>query len=410
MKKIIRKAAVFNSYDFDYKEKWLNEMAAEGYLLEHDGTFVCRFEASDNHSRRYCILPKDERDISQEEQDLYQEQGWFLFSGRADTNTSIFYTDETEAPDLFTDEQSYQSYLKKTMRSLLRNFILCLAVALIWACNLYISLPGGLSSGLNGLTDRIMGSEITYFVMVLLIVGFYIAEGVARLRARRRILQGVKREYRKSTYLRKRLTGWWIYVLAVLVIAAAGGSLFNGTGMDIQEATAYQGDSPAMFMEFSPEEWDFVSAHTGGVLPAEEKAARYDYELRHVTNTTLREGYTEDIWLKEYAGYKDWELPEYSSMTCDFRKEKTAVKVLNRQIGIDMNQSTNQQRAEKSAAEIEVPVSMAKVDYAGYYDERDAEGNGWQHLYLCGGTKIVYVSYSGSKDLLDALDLFEAQL
>lgn len=407
MKKMIRKAAVFNSYDFDYKEDWLNEMAAEGYLLAQDGAFVCRFEASDNHSRRYCIIPKDDSDLSQEELDLYQEQGWFLLSGRA--GTSIFYTDETDAPDLFTDEQSYRSYLAKSMRSLLRNFFLCLAFALIWAFNLYISLPGGQMEGLYGLTDRTMGLEISYFVMALLIVGFYTAEGIARLRARRRILQGIRREYRKSTYLRKRLTGWWTYVLVVLIIAAAGSSLFNGDEMDIQEAMAYQGDSPAMFKEFSPEEWDFVSAHTD-TLPAEEKAAQYDYELRHVTNTTLREGSTEDVWPKEYTGYDYFELPEYYSMTCDFRKEKTAVKMLNRQIGIDMNQSTNPQRAEKSAAEIEVAVSKAEADYVGYYDERDAEGYGWQYLYLRKGTKVVYASYKGSRDLMDAFELFADQL
>ncbi len=383
-------------------------MAKEGYLLVHDGIFVCRFEASDNHSRRYCIVPKDDSDLSQEELDLYQEQGWFLLSGRA--GTSIFYTDETDAPDLFTDEQSYQSYLSKSLRSFIWNCFTFLVLALIWAFNLYISLPGGQMEGLYGLTDRTMGLEISYFVTALLIVGFYTAEGIARLRARRRILQGIRREYRKGTYLRKWLTGWWTYVLIVLVIAAAGYSLFNGTGLDIQEAMAYQGDSPAMFREFSPEEWDFVRAHTGDELPAEEKAAQYDYELRHVTNTTLREGYTEDVWPKEYTGYDDFELPEYYSMTCDFRKEKTAVKMLNRQIGIDMNQSTNPQLAEKNAAEIEVADSKAGVDYAGYYDERDAEGDGWQYLYLRKGTKVVYVSYSGSQDLLDALALFADQL
>lgn len=405
MKKIIRKAAVFNSYDFDYKEDWLNQMAKEGYLLVHDGIFVCRFEASDNHSRRYCIIPKDDSDLSQEELDLYQEQGWFLLSGRA--GTSIFYTDETDAPDLFTDEQSYRSYLAKSLRSLLRNFFGCLAVALCWACNLYIM--GRQAPGLYGLTDRTMGWEISFFAVALLVVGYYIAEGIARLRARRRILQGIRREYRKGTYLRKGLTGWWTYVLVVLIIAAAGSSLFNGDEMDIREAMAYQGDSPAMFKEFSPEEWDFVSAHTD-TLPAEEKAAQYDYELRHVTNTTLREVFTEETWLEDYTGYEYLELPEYYSMTCDFRKEKTAVKMLNRQIGIDMNQSTNLQRAEKSAAEIEAAVSEAEADYVGYYDERDAEGDGWQYLYLRKGTKVVYTSYKGSRDLLDALELFADQL
>ena len=407
MKKMIRKAAVFNSYDFDYKEDWLNQMAKEGYLLVHDGTFVCRFEASDNHSRRYCIVPKDDSDISQEELDLYQDQGWFLLSSRA--GASIFYTDETDAPDLFTDEQSYRSYLAKSLRSFLRNFFGCLAVALFWACDLYITLSGRQSSGLYGLADRTMGWEISFLAVALLIVGYYTAEGIARLRARRRILQGIRREYRKGTYLRKWLTGWWTYVLVVLLIAAAGYSLFNGTGLDIQEASTYQGDSPAMLREFSPEEWDFVSAHTG-VLPAEEKAAQYDYELRHVTNTTLREGYTEETWLEDYAGYEYLELPEYYSMTCDFWKEKTAVKMLNRQIGLDMNQSTNLQRAEKSAAEIEVAVSKAGADYVGYYDERDAEGDGWQYLYLRKGTKVVYASYKGSRDLMDAMELFADQL
>ena len=404
MKKTIRKAAVFESYDFDYKESWLNKMAAEGYLLEKDGMFVCRFEASDNRNRRYCILPKEPAEFAAEELALYEEQGWFLFPGG--TSTSIFYTDEPEAPDLFTDEESYKTYLTKSLRRFRRNSIGCLAVGLLWGLNLYLSMPGRQTS-LLGLTERTLWSEICYIMLLVLVVGFQIVQGIAMLRARSRILRGEKRICRTGTYRLKKLTSLVTTVLIIIMLGAMVGSIPNWNAMDIDDAMVYEGESPVMLRAFSPEEWDFVSANTG-VMAAEEKAVRYDYELQHVSNLTLREGWQESIEWREQTGYDDWELPEYTSLTYDFRKEETAQKMLLKEIGIDANQSTNLLLAEKSAAEIEIPVSMAEIDYAGYIDGRNDDG--WQFLYLRSGTKVVYASYCGEADLLDALPLFEKQL
>lgn len=406
MKKTIRKAAVFDSYDFDLKESWLNQMAADGYLLERDGTFFWRFKASENRSRRYAILPKEPHEFDPEELTLYEEQGWSLFDGG--TNGSIFYTDEQEAPDLFTDEESYKLYLKKTLRKFRMNSVGCLAVALVWAVNLYISLPGR-QTGLYGLTERTWWSEICYIMLLLLIVGFQTAQSIAMLRARRRILRGEKRRCQPGTYGRRKLVGLVEYILIIIMLGAMVGSIPDWNSLDIDEAMAHKEESPVMLRAVSPDEWAFVSSHTGA-LRNEEKAVRYDYELQNVSNLTLRKGWQESIEWWEQAGYQDRELPAYTSMTYDFRKEQTAVKMLNRQIGIDVNQSTNQKRAEKSAARIEMAVSMAGVDYAGFFDERDESGDGWQFLYLRGGRKVVYAAYYGKLDLLDALPLFEEQL
>ena len=71
----IKKPYPFNNYEFDYEESWLNSLACEGLLLSRDGRFSYEFEESNNHSRRYRIIPKKLEKFSDEELQLFQDSG-----------------------------------------------------------------------------------------------------------------------------------------------------------------------------------------------------------------------------------------------------------------------------------------------------------------------------------------------
>ena len=117
----IKKPCPFNNYEFDYEESWLNGLAHDGLLLSKEGRFSYEFEESDNHCRRYRIIPKKHEEFSDEELQLFQDSGWHM-QLESDDKT-YFYSDDPDAPDLFTDEESYRNYLKKNLRRYRNNII-----------------------------------------------------------------------------------------------------------------------------------------------------------------------------------------------------------------------------------------------------------------------------------------------
>ena len=108
----------FGIVDMFYKQNWLEYQARKGLLLANDNLLTCRFTVDEPRDRRYRILPYKHSKTTQEELDLYASCGWHLIYGYG--SVMIFYTDDPDAPEPFTDVQSQHKYYRK---SLITNFI-----------------------------------------------------------------------------------------------------------------------------------------------------------------------------------------------------------------------------------------------------------------------------------------------
>ena len=400
----IKKPCPFNNYEFDYEESWLNGLAHDGLLLSKEGRFSYEFEKTDNHSRRYRIIPKKLKNFSNEELQLFQDSGWQIL--RESDDRTVFYSDDPDAPDLFTDEDSYKRYLKKNLRKYRNNAFWGILIIAIWGANLFLRIPGNQPHLTELANDNIM-TEISYLMLVLVIIETNISQGIGLLKCRRRILNGEKAECTEAFYIRKKaelILGGVVVALALvaLVITFTGSGRVRG-----DKVFSYNEPSPVLFREFSPEEWEFVKDNRQPFSWDDDKGVKYDYYLYNSSNLALRKGCSEKIYYAEAMNYNDWELPAYTSLTYDFRSENTADKMLRRQISNDMDLDRNDPEKENKILEISIDVPGA--DYAGYYEKRDG-GSDLQYLYLRKGSKVVYAYYSGKMKLMDKLQLFIDQL
>ena len=88
---------------------WLQEMAEQGLVLKHIGFFICEFEKCEPHKRRYRILDKSHFSMSDEEKGIYDDAGW-KYVPDEQGGVTIFTTDDEDAPELFSDKESFRKY------------------------------------------------------------------------------------------------------------------------------------------------------------------------------------------------------------------------------------------------------------------------------------------------------------
>ena len=400
----IKKPCPFNNYEFDYEESWLNGLAHDGLLLSKEGRFSYEFEKSDNHCRRYRIIPKKHEEFSDEELQLFQDSGWHMLLESDDK--TYFYSDDPDAPDLFTDEESYRNYLKKNLRRYRNNIICSILIVTVWGANLFLRMPGN-QQFITELASNSMLSEVSYLALILFLIEANASQGIGMLKCRRRILNGEKAECTVAFYIRKKaelILGGIIvaFALVALVITFTGSGRVRG-----DKVFSYNEPSPVLFREFSPEEWDFVKNNRQSFSLDDDKGVKYDYYLYNSSNLTLRKGCSENIYYAEAMNYNDWELPAYTSLTYDFRSVNTADKMLRRQICNDMDLERND--PEKVNKILEISIDVPGTDYAGYYETRDG-GSDLQYLYIRKASKVVYAYYSGKMKLMEKLQLFIDQL
>ena len=401
---VIRKFNHFLIYDFDYEESWLNDLSSEGLLLTGAGIRGYEFEQSDNRERRYRVIPKGSKDISEEELQLYKDEGWDTVFDTQDK--TIFYTDDPGAAEILTDKESYLDYLSKARRKFLRVSMLCGFVVALWTANLIINMPGNQTS-LPTLSEKSMIGEISYIVLLLCLILMYAVQGAGYMLCRKRMLQyngtPVKLQYKD----RRAAVSMISNILLIIVIATCMGFFGSSSKVKREALQTYNEPYPVLMREWSPEEWDFASSHTEKFSLDDPKGVRYDCQLYNSSNLTLKKGYGEEIYWSESMGYADDKLPQYTSLTYDFRSEDTAAKMLLNQVAIDMELRRGSEEALAGMSDITIDVP--DIDYAGYYEARSGNVD-YQYLYLRRGSVVVYVSYSGERSLKDGIDLFAKQL
>ena len=106
--KIKQKICYFDLADIYQEQNWLEDMARKGLLLTYTGYLIYDFAYGEPTERRYRILPEKRKKIEQEELDIYESCGWTCVRG---THAStVFYTDDQNVPEPFTDAVTEKKY------------------------------------------------------------------------------------------------------------------------------------------------------------------------------------------------------------------------------------------------------------------------------------------------------------
>lgn len=401
---ITRKLHPFQNYEFDFEEKWLNDMAQKGKLLTGKDAFTYHFSDYENNTRRYRIIPKKKKAFKEDELALFSESNWnYLFESNG---KSILYTDDPKAPELFTDEDSYREYNKRTIRTYFISLITWIIIAAIWGALLYKNLPGN-QVRIDILAERSLAGELGYLFVLAAIVILAFYHGIGLYRSRRRMLGKVDVQIGYNYNGRLTIS----VIVFVLLIFAIIGLFLNNTKIQEKDLYSYSEPSPVLFKDFDPEGWEFASNHLEPIPADADNGVRYEHDIYKTSNLTLTKGYKELVAAYMSVATEDEEdenYPYYCSLTFDFRSEKTAELAILKELGRTVERPGDIDEGKKQASILAIDVP--NVNYAGFYDGRKTNENNVQELFLRKGCRVVMVYYEGDAEVLDKLSLFTDQL
>ena len=460
-KELVIKKASFNMFDMKYEEAWLNSLGTEGLMLQKiTAAFPGKkyhFEQTDKTGIRYSIIPKTEKEVSDEESELFKSAGW---SSVCEKGYTYYCTDDPDADDIFTDEESYREYHRKKFKNLVWGTAFYVIGAISYMYFFGTRLVG--SSGLENLGCTTLYSDIATLVMYASMVIYSLSYAAYLAKSRKEYKTGIYSDLPKVLRVRKMEIAVWTVLLVLLISSLPVIFLSGKTEIDQNDALSYKGEHPALLRDLFSDEWEFVEKRikdpdTEEIFPAENGHGRvsakldYDYCMQETSNLILTKGYTESLYLtgstispmdtketeepdKATADYMDWlsdnydsNTPEYESYFYEFKSEEKAKNILQRDIeynaesleielgGEDLlkiNKPKGRSTKGEDAMEA-IKIDVPDVDYAGFIDERklilETNEYGFQRLYLRKGNKVVYVSYSGKHDLMEKIDMIAEQ-
>ena len=132
MKNHKRFLAPMDLWDVGTIEAWLEEKAAQGWILEKWGSYP-RFERIEPRPCRVRLDPQSQRiQVEQEEADaLYRDMGWHRACPLGDSYL-VYYCFDPAAPDLYTDPASQAWAWEKLLKRTVRRNALALLLLAVW--------------------------------------------------------------------------------------------------------------------------------------------------------------------------------------------------------------------------------------------------------------------------------------
>ena len=404
----------FSVVDMFYKQNWLEYQARKGLLLANDNLFTCRFTVDEPRDRRYRILPYKHSKTTREELDLYASCGWHLIYGSG--SVMIFYTDDPDAPEPFTDVQSQHKYYRK---SLITNFI--------WMLIIFAELFFSISRSVQGFTispsallyssaDQPLSSIVINLVGLPLALLFYFQYMFTYIsilnRSRKKDFYGAS-----GFRLKYCVNATFIITLIVLVLWSIIDiprtvDISSSSG-DFTQALKYKGNEIVRFSEFDPDTWNTV----------EKQIENYD------------EGNNKTDIIFEIDQDKSFMIPRMVSEELEVStpaKNEDDDSVINLYYNVHLYKAKSSNIAaefmkynyKNALEESDIKVSKKSLDkyrfdykgldYASYIvDEKmanDTTAKRDQLLFLRKGNKYVYVSYYGPIDLKSKVGLFAEKM
>ena len=413
--RIKQKICYFDLADIYQEQNWLEDLARKGLLLTYTGYLIYDFAYGEPTERRYRILPEKRKKIEQEELDIYESCGWTCVRGTH--GSTVFYTDDQNAPEPFTDAVTEKKYYVKRLFSALISSIVT-AIYILW-----ILRPSSKGFVLNPvdfyyqLADQLSPFICLYLVICPLLVLF----SLTIVFKYTRLIWQLKREAFKRTsgfkvrrYVNMILTNAIIVLMVGLFIYVIFVPDKRIMTSSFKEALAYKDAELVRFSEFDPAAWDEVRANMI-VRDGNKNIDNPDitYETSYDRNVMMTKMSSEDLSAPSRT-YKREKSGGNLMYHVQLYKAKSA-KIAARFMSSDIENQLDGMNFDVSKRRIrDMKFKYDGLDYAAYIraSEKDefAYELGTQMLFLRKGNKYVVVAYSGPIDLKSKVGLFAAKM
>jgi hypothetical protein len=413
--RIKQKICYFDLADIYQEQNWLEDLARKGLLLTYTGYLIYDFAYGEPTERRYRILPEKRKKIEQEELDIYESCGWTCVRG---THAStVFYTDDQNAPEPFTDAVTEKKYYVKRLFSALISSIVT-AIYILW-----ILRPSSKGFVLNPvdfyyqLADQLSPFICLYLVICPLLVLF----SLTIVFKYARLIWQLKREAFKRTSgfkVRRYVNMILINAIIALIVGLFIYVVFvpdkRIMTSSFKEALAYKDAELVRFSEFDPSAWDEVRANMI-VRDGNKNIDNPDitYETSYDRNIMMTKMSSEDLSAPSRTYTRDksggnlmYHVQLYKAKSAKIAARFMPSNIENQLEGMNFDVSKKRIR--------DMRFKYDGLDYAAYIraSEKDefAYELGTQMLFLRKGNKYVVVAYSGPIDLKSKVGLFAAKM
>ena len=413
--RIKQKICYFDLADIYQEQNWLEDLARKGLLLTYTVYLIYDFAYGEPTERRYRILPEKRKKIEQEELDIYESCGWTCVRG---THAStVFYTDDQNAPEPFTDAVTEKKYYVKRLFSALISSIVT-AIYILW-----ILRPSSKGFVLNPvdfyyqLADQLSPFICLYLVICPLLVLF----SLTIVFKYARLIWQLKREAFKRTSgfkVRRYVNMILINAIIVLLVGLFIYVIFvpdkRIMTSSFKEALAYKDAELVRFSEFDPSAWDEVRANMI-VRDGNKNIDNPDitYETSYDRNIMMTKMSSEDLSAPSRTYTRDksggnlmYHVQLYKAKSAKIAARFMPSNIENQLEGMNFDVSKKRIR--------DMRFKYDGLDYAAYIraSEKDefAYALGTQMLFLRKGNKYVVVAYQGPIDLKSKVGLFAARM
>ncbi len=413
--KIKQKICYFDLADIYQEQNWLEDMARRGLLLTYTGYLIYDFAYGEPTERRYRILPEKRKKIEQEELDIYESCGWTCVRG---THAStVFYTDDQNVPEPFTDVVTEKKYYVKRLFSTLITSIFT-AIYILW-----ILSPISKGFVLNPvdfyyqLADQPSPLICLYLVICPLLVLFYLGIIFKYVR----LIWQLKRETFKRTYSFKTRRYVNMILINAIIVLMVGLFIYvifvpdkRVMTSSFKEALAYKDAELVRFSEFDPSTWDEV--HSNMIVRNGDRNIDnpdITYETSYDRNVMMTKMSSEDLSVSSKTDKGD---PPVAGLSYHVQLYKAkSAKIAARFMSSNIENQLEGMNFDVSERRIrDMKFKYSGLDYAAYIraSEKDefAYALGTQMLFLRKGNKYVVVTYSGPIDLKSKVGLFAAKM
>lgn len=413
--RIKQKICYFDLADIYQEQNWLEDLARKGLLLTYTGYLIYDFEYGEPTERRYRILPEKRKKIEQEELDIYESCGWTCVRGTH--GSTVFYTDDHNAPEPFTDAVTKKKYY---VNRLLYTFITTIALTFCILMNFKLNTNDFVFNPIEAyyqLADRPSPIIYIYAVMYPMLVLF----GLVFIFRYTRLIWQLKREAFKRTYGFKARRYVNMIVINAIIVLIVGLFIYVVFVPDtrimtssFKEALAYKDAELVRFSEFDPSAWDEVRAN----MIVREGNKNIDnpditYETSYDRNVMMTKMSSEDLSApsRTYKREKSGGNLMYHVQLYKAKSAKIAARFMSSNIENQlegMNFDVSKRRIR------DMRFKYDGLDYAAYIraSEKDefAYELGTQMLFLRKGNKYVVIAYQGPIDLKSKVGLFAARM
>ena len=413
--KIKQKICYFDLADIYQEQNWLEDLARKGLLLTYTGYLIYDFAYGEPTERRYRILPEKRKKIEQEELDIYESCGWTCVRGTH--GSTVFYTDDQNAPEPFTDAVTEKKYYVKR---LLYTFITTIALTFCILMNLDLNTNGFVFNPIEAyyqLADKPSPIIYIYAVMYPMLVLF---ELVFIFRYTRLIWKLKRETFKRTAGFKARRYVNMILINAIIVLMVG---LFiyvvfvpdkRIMTSSFKEALAYKDAELVRFSEFDPSAWDEV--HSNMIVRDGNKNIDnpdITYETSYDRNVMMTKMSSEDLSAPSRTDKRDksggnlmYHVQLYKAKSAKIAARFMSSNIENQLEGMNFDVSKKRIR--------DMRFKYDGLDYAAYIraSEKDefAYELGTQMLFLRKGNKYVVVAYSGPIDLKSKVGLFAAKM